>query len=67
MKCPCCPAGEITEARICDTCGVGIARGAEAKAPEGLSFFNRRKRRRRPDQDEQRLYAEYAATKEDKQ
>jgi hypothetical protein len=64
MKCPCCPTGEITEARICDTCGVGVARGAEA--PERI-IFGGRTHRRRPDQNESGLYADYAATKEDKQ
>lgn len=61
MRCPCCIGGEITEANICDVCGVGIARGTEppSRVKSG--------RRRRQDQDERRPYADYAATKEDKQ
>lgn len=63
MTCPCCPRGEITAFGICDTCGVGIAQGSQP--PERR--VNTHTPRRRQDQDETRLYTDYARTKEDKQ
>lgn len=62
MNCPCCPTGEITEYNICDTCGVGIAKGSEAPAPRPA--FGRVWRKRQ-DQDE-RYDNDYTRTKEDK-
>lgn len=62
MKCPCCPRGEITLHRICDTCGIAVARGAL-----DTTDTPRRYPRRRQDQGELRPLGDYAATKEDKQ
>jgi hypothetical protein len=60
MNCPCCPGGEILATGICDTCGVGIARGTTPPTR------TRQPWRTRPDQDRVGAMTDYARTKEDK-
>ena len=61
--CPACGKGTITQTRrVCDRCGVGVPRSAESETVRAGGHW-----RRGQDQSERYGFADYAATKEDKQ
>lgn len=64
MICPACERAELDDRNICPKCHVGV--------PSGASLTNRVETprhygKRRQDQSERTSFADYGATKEDKQ